>query len=200
MDDVNELFAREFTAAEICTAAGILPETLQNWIKRDIIVGEHASITGGGARGTRRTYDFNALMQIAVTKVIANAGFGDLKIAALAGAKFAHMGRGVTGFAGKEPTLAVLAQVRNPGLPHHYAFGDTMIYVAGDDHRIKLLKKGDQIPVAELQHDLGQPGFFMMNATDLFIQVGSKMGFKPYEVLDQAYAQGAAAVRADATD
>jgi len=80
-----------FTTGQVVAATGVANESLQNWLKRELIVGQKA-IEGGGSKGRQRRYSFFNVIEIAMAKALIDAGLTALEPAFHAAHVFAHTG------------------------------------------------------------------------------------------------------------
>lgn len=174
------IFSMRFNQGTAARLAGVTSSNIQNWIKRESIIGQDAGFEGAGKRGKPREFSFRAVMQIAVGKAFQDAGMKkDADGALHCAGKFAHTG---TLQSGDLP-------VRLPGLPCHYRHGRT------------LLANGDGKPVQEFvwRRDQGEDIYFKIrasldtsrfvtvDATEVFEEVCERLGHPHNEILDQAY-------------
>lgn len=167
-----------FSASEVSVFTGTRPESIQNWIKRKLIVG-HRKIEGGGSQGKHRRFTFHNLMEIAVAQTLMDMHMG-AKEAFAAAAQFAHWSGGA---------VAGLP-VRLPGLPFHPSHGYTIFGVAGEMTFEEIWMPGSDCDTyAKLRHHLGANHFITVNATKIFNDVCERMSQSPSEVLNAAYSE-----------
>ena len=166
------ILIQQYLASTTAAAANVAPATLQNWLKRKLIVGHRDEIEGGGVQGKHRHFSFNAMMQIAVANALLDASGGmEIKAALDAAMVFAHSGD----------------EKRLPGHPYHYKDGDTFLATYGG--RTAILTKVDDDFVSQILEHLAQPpGFVVVNVSKVFQRVCAVLDVHPYDVLDAAYA------------
>lgn len=82
-----------FSTGQVVAATGVAHESLQNWLKRGLVVGQK-DIEGGGAKGRHRRYSFFNVIEIAMAKALIDAGMSTLEHAFYAAALFSHTGVG----------------------------------------------------------------------------------------------------------
>jgi hypothetical protein len=167
--------SKTFSSAEAAAAADVSANTLQNWLKRGVIVGHRpGDIKGGGSQGKHRRLSFSAVMQIAVANDLIGGGICDLKNAFLAASKFAHFGD----------------EDRKPGFPHPPQIGRTVVCLSGDRSEVRLWKPGGDL-LLEAQAMLGRSTVTTVNATAVFERVVKSLGHDPAEVLREVYKEAA---------
>src|SRR6056297_1888335 len=105
-----EIQEHTFSAGEVTKAADISASTLQNWIKRSVIIG-HRDIKGGGSQGRHRRFSWFNVMEISIAAALVKTGVTDLPRAFDAAQKIAHTGD----------------FPRRPGFPFHHNHGDTWL-------------------------------------------------------------------------
>lgn len=180
---------RQFTAGEVVESAGITMSTLQNWIKREVIVGHgDDDIEGGGSQGRHRRFSFHALMQISIGAALIRAsGGGDLRQAFNAAMIFAHSGEGPSGWVNAKDEIESGDPNRDPGMPYHWSHGRTLMGCAGDNTTIVLLRP-KQDSFFEIRQNLRRAeGFVVLDASAVFERVCAHIGLDYREVLDAAY-------------
>ena len=100
--------------------------------------------------------------------------------------RFSHTGSGGASWVGDDG-LADGEPERQPGLPYHFALGDTYIYVSGGQATVALHTDGE-VPLAQIERALGKPkGFIAVNMSAVFAAVVHRMARDYREVLDEAY-------------
>lgn len=171
---------KTFSASEVSELTGARPESIQNWMKRDLIVG-HRKITGGGSQGRHRRFSFFNVMEIAIAQTLIELHMGT-KEAFAASARFAHAGGG-GGFGLPE---------RLPGLPFHHNHGYTIFGAVGDRAFEEIWQPGSaRDTYGNLRKHLHSEHFLTINASQVFGTVCVRMRFHPNEVLDAAYPEDA---------
>ncbi|MCF3595478.1 helix-turn-helix domain-containing protein [Rhodobacteraceae bacterium LMO-12] len=170
-----------FSASELSELTGAKPDSIQNWLKRDLIIG-HKKITGGGGQGKHRRFTFHNMIEVAMAQTLINLHMGS-KEAFAASANFAHAGGGGTTF--NMPK-------RDPGLPFHFNHGETIFGVAGGWTFEELWKPGSSRDTyGNLRQHLHADHFLTVNASEVFNLVCARMDVHPYKVLDAAYPEDA---------
>ncbi|MFC3060362.1 MerR family transcriptional regulator [Paenirhodobacter populi] len=180
------IFHAKFSTSQITEATGVNNDTLQNWLKRQLIIGQK-DIVGGGSQGRHRQYSFFNLIEIAAAKALVDAGMGDLKSAFKAANMFAHTGGGPLGGTPE----------RVPGCPFNKCPGITLlvagpgwsdeVFMAPNDSALKLYT--DLV----FKAPAGREGCIFVNMSDVFDRVVVRVGYRPVEVLGIAYPKGATA-------
>lgn len=172
-------FAITVEAAQTAAAAGITDQTLQNWLKRDVIVGHkrrEGTIGGGGSKGRRRQFTFFNVMEIATAAALLRVGVSDLGLAFEAACGFSHFGEGELPGRPK----------RNPSLPFDAA-GYTMLVLAGEKSDVVLHTPGQDLLSVIRSTFRNTEGFVILDMSDLFDRVCASLGLHPEEVLRQSY-------------
>lgn len=176
-------FQKQFLAGEVAKAAGIAPATLQNWVKRGVIIGHRtgmSEIEGGGSQGRHRRFSWHNIMEIATAAALIKVGVSDLTCAFSAAAVFAHSGHGDSSTGLR----------RDPGTPYDLEHGRTLMFVAGDRSKIIQYQPGQDC-LATGRSLLGSPeGFVVIDLLDVFDRVCVSLGLHPNKVLDLAYSSG----------
>ena len=169
-----------FSASEVSNLTGARPESIQNWVKRKLIVG-HRKIEGGGSQGKHRRFTFFNVMEISMAQALMEMHMG-AKEAFAAAAQFAH---------GEGGAVAGLP-LRLAALPFHPSHGYTIFGVAGERTFEEIWMPGsDRDTYAKLRHHLGADHFLTVNATKIFNEVCDRMQCSPIEVLDATYPEDA---------
>jgi hypothetical protein len=176
MSILNETFSTH----QVAVAANVAPGTLQNWLKRGVIVGHRdEDIEGGGIQGNHRKFSFFAVMQIAVAKALIDAGVTDLKKAFDAAVGFAHIGGGPIG--NVEPG-------RIPALPFHFKHGETLLVVS-ERRKSVILHRPNVDDFHVIRHRLQSPASWVtVDAGEVFRRVCAALGKHPSAVMDAEYA------------
>ena len=190
-----DIFSQTFSAAEVAAACNIAPETLQNWMKRDLIMGHvdgETKVAGGGSRGVRRQFSWENLMDIATASAFVEIGF--LPTDAF---KIAHRFSMVSDSGGAvwddDPEAENRrGPYRAPSFPHHQSEGQTYLCAWGETRRVILSKDGSINPHALAKPSDRATGFACVNMTELFIHVATRadLGQHPFAILDQIYKAG----------
>lgn len=187
-----DILTNTYSAHDVAAAANVTPMTLQNWLRRGVVVGHgEDDIEGGGGRGRHRRFSFYAVMQISIAAALLEVNGGmEIKQAFYAAMKFAHAGHTTGGFVG------VVAKdgeaTRDPGHPFHFRYGKTLLATGGGKTAIVLHDgKGDAFDkiMAKLRP---AKGFIVIDAGDVFDRVCSALGEHPNVVLDAAYPEATA--------
>jgi hypothetical protein len=179
-----EIWTKTYSTHEVAAATDVSPATLQNWLKRGVVVGHNDAIEGGGIQGSRRRFSFYAIMQIGIASALIKASGGmDLKMAFQAAMHFAHTGDGGAGYTvdnAREPE-------RSPGHPYHFSLGRTLLATVGENTTVVLNDPaGDMF--GTIRNRLGWAnGFTLIDAGDVFDRVCSALGEHPNEVMDAVY-------------
>ncbi|ARC87892.1 hypothetical protein [Rhodovulum sp. MB263] len=175
------IFQQHFSAGDVTKAADISMSTLQNWIKRDVIVG-HKKIEGGGSQGRHRRFSWHNVIEIATAAALVKVGVTDLSIAFRAAQLFAHTGAGP--LPGKPG--------RCPGLPFEASNVRTLLFVSGEHSQILPYSpnKGGEDVLAVARIGLRKPeAFIVVDLLELFDRVCGALGLHPQEVMDRAYSK-----------
>lgn len=169
-----QIFNTDFTAGQVTKAARVKNATLQTWIARGVIIGHGqkdgpaSGVDMPGRPGTRRSFTFFNVMEVATAAALIEAGV-DVRSAFRAAGHFAHAG-----------------SRRLPSLPFP-GDGDTILCVAADRSYELQMKRGENLYVMA-RHYLGNPrAFTTLNVSDVFDEVAASLGFHPQEVMDEAY-------------
>ncbi len=180
-----EIWTNTYSAHEVAAATNVAPATLQNWLKRGVIVGHRDNIEGGGIQGNRRRFSFYAVMQIAIASALIEASGGmDIKAAFEAAMIFAHSGHGGgAGYAGEEKN----EPERCPAHPYHFSLGKTLLATVGGNTTVVLNDPiGDTFGM--IGHKLRRAiGFTVIDASAVFDRVCGALGEHPNVVMDAAY-------------
>lgn len=177
------IFSAKFSTGQVVEAAGVAHETLQNWMKRDLVIG-HKQIEGGGSQGRHRQFSFFNVMEIAVAKALIDVGMTDLQAAFRAADAFAHAGQG--------PLPGT--PERAPGCPFKDAPGITLIVANKDWSDEIFLSPTDsamKLYADIFSRRIGNAGAVILNASDVFDRVTSRLGYHPDEVMGAAYTKTA---------
>ncbi len=169
------IFHAKFSTGQIIKATGITNDTLQNWLKRKLIIGQK-DIEGGGSQGRHRQFSFRNAMEIAVAKALVDLGV-DLKVAFHAAGGFAHTGEYMPG-----------SPERAPGCPFNKHPGITLIAANKDWSDEVFLSPNDS--ALELYNSLlsrGGIGAVILDAGAIFDIVTVRLGYHPEKVLEVAY-------------
>jgi len=172
------VLGKEYSAKQVCEIAGVSNASLQNWIKRKLIVG-HREIKGGGeGPGRHRRFSFFNVVEIAMASKLIATGLQP-KDAFKAAADFAHVGGGGQTFDLPE---------RLPGFPFHFQHGYTIFGISEERTFEVIWMPGSTVDTyGQLRGFLHSDDFITINATKLFDNICSKMGLHPNVVLDNVY-------------
>jgi len=176
-----DIFDTQFTTGQVVAATGVSNNTLQTWLKRNLIVGQkNAPISGGGTPGAHRRFSFFNVMEIAVTKALVDVGLS-VSDALHAAVRFAHSAPGPIGD----------ELVRLPSLPFNTLRNPcfTVLCVSGDKSHVLpwVPGKGDDAMVLA-RHYLGNPlGWITLQINPIFESVVTRLGFDYRDVLKRAY-------------
>lgn len=174
---MDTIFEQKFSANEVAEAARIAPSTLQNWLKRNVIVGHKKEIEGGGSQGRHRKFSFFSLIEIATAAALVRGGIADLATAFSASAGFAHAGHGELP---NQPE-------RIPGLPFDTSHGFSLLVVSGERQQTFLWKPGEDVFAKIRAAFRGCECLTIVDMTALFDRVCHAVGVHPEDVLDSAY-------------
>ncbi len=178
---MSSIYQRQFSSGEVTQAADITMSTLQNWLKRDVIVG-HKKIEGGGSQGKHRRFSWFNVMEIATAATLVKAGVTDLAIAFYAAQSFAHVGAG--------PLPGV--PVRSPALPFDVEHGRTLLFAAGQHCEIMPYDprgSGSDV-LSTIRVALRRPeAFVVVDMLDVFDRVCLSLGLHPQAVMDAEYSE-----------
>lgn len=180
---VMEIWTNTYSAHDVAAATGVAPATLQNWLKRGVIVGHSNKIEGGGVQGKHRRFSFHAVMQIGIAAALIEASGGmDIKAAFHAAMHFAHSGHG-GGAAGNnddEPN-------RHPAHPYHFRHGKTLLATVGGNTTV-VLDDPEGNTFGVITRNLRRAiGFTVIDAGAVFDRICAVLGEHPNLVLDAAY-------------
>lgn len=198
-----QIWTNSYSAHDVAAAANITPVTLQNWIKRGVIV-EHpeTKIEGGGIQGKQRRFSFPSMMQIAIAAAVIKASGGmELKEAFEAATNFAifgHFAEGELGYVYSNGFVSEDGDIpRDPGHPFHFRHGKTLLATSGGRTAI-VVDRGYGDTFTKISGMLyGAGGFTVIDASAIFDHVCSALGEHPHTVLDAAYPEAATAVKED---
>lgn len=183
-----------FAAADVTRATGVDPGVLQNWLKRPVIVGGADRIEGGGSPGKHRRFTLQVVMQIALAKELIDVSSGmELKTAFGSAMQFAHFGETEVGWVYGDKDES---PKRSPGLPFHYAHGDTLLLVRGQSAEVVLIRKGEDERLACLE--VMGDSYVRIDAGAVFRRVCGHLGLDPFKLQDAAYPDEVARMRAEA--
>lgn len=176
------IFTEKFSTGQVVAITGVSNTTLQNWIKRGVLVGHRGEkdIDGGGASGIHRRFSFNSLMEIAVAKALIDAGVTDLNHAFTAATGFSHIGHGA---------ISGIHPIRDPALPFdtRHENGVTLLCVSGENSCVHFWKIGED-PLPAIRMMLGNArGYFILEINEIFDLVISRLGLHPEAVLEAEY-------------
>jgi hypothetical protein len=175
----NTVLSKEFSAKEVCEICGVSNDSLQNWIKRKLIVG-HREIKGGGqGPGRHRRFSFFNVVEVAIANRLMTLGMQP-KEAFKNAAHFAHSGGGGEVFDMPE---------RLPGLPFHQEHGDT-IFAVGLRGTWEAIwgRTPTSDPYAQMRQHVGDD-FISLNVTNVFNELCNAMGLHPFKTLDEIYGE-----------
>lgn len=171
------IFHAKFSTGQVVEATGVSNDTLQNWLKRKLVVGQK-DIDGGGSQGRHRQFSFFNLIEIATAKALIEVGMTDLKSAFYAAGYFAHTGDAE----------------RAPGCPFNKETGITLL-VAGQGwaRDVFLSPTGSALELYNQIVQRGSIGATIVDMSQVFNLVTARVGYHPEAVLEIAYAKGAQA-------
>lgn len=177
---LNSTIHQTFSASEMAELAQVRPDSIQNWLKRDLIVG-HRGITGGGRQGKHRRFSFSNVMEVAISQTLIGMHLGAKEAFAVSW-QFAHAAGGATSN----------LPARLPGLPFHHNHGETIFGVfQGRTCEEVWSPAGGRDTYGELRRQLHADHFLTVNASEVFNLVCARMKYHPYKVLDAAYPEDA---------
>jgi len=174
------IFHAKFSTGQIAQATGVNNDTLQNWMKRGLIVGQR-EIEGGGSQGRHRQYSFHNLMEIAAAKALVDAGMSDLKSVFYAAHMFAHTGNAM-------PNNRVPERV--PGCPYNGTGITLLVAGMGWADEVFLSPKDTALGLyTKLMNRAHQSmeGCVLVNASQVFDRAVAGIGHHPEAVLAIAY-------------
>lgn len=178
---LSETIRKTFSAAEVSDMTGARPDSIQNWIKRKLIVG-HRDIQGGGSQGRHRQFTFENVMEIAIARAIIQMNCG-AKEAFAASSQFAHVGGGGATFS---------LPNRFPGLPFHHSHGDTLFGIAGNrTFETAWSSGGTRDTYKDFRYFLQSDHFITVNVSTVFQAVCAHFKYHPSKILDAAYPEDA---------
>ena len=182
------IFHEKFSTIQVIAATGVTNDNLQNWLKRQLIIGQK-TIEGGGVQGRHRQWSFFNLMEIAAAKALIDVGMTDLNSAFQAANRFAHVGQGPDGYTPE----------RSPGCPHTKFPGITLlvagpgwsneVFVSPDDNALKLYTDLTRTGAGRKE------GGVFVNMSDVFDLTVSRVGYHPEEVIELAYPKNSASAQ-----
>ena len=173
----------KFSAADTVRATGVSMDTLQNWMKRGIVIGADRKVEGGGSQGKHRLFSFHAVMQIATARALMEAGMESApKKVAEAAAHFAHVSGGGTATWDGEHSET---PERFPGVPFHHRHGHT-IFVVGK-HAATLVAGANGPTYSQMKHEAVSDSFVVIDASMVFYQVCANLDLDPLRELDKIY-------------
>lgn len=164
------------TVAEL---TGLNPETLQTYIRRNLLVGMGDRVEGGGAQGKHRRFTWYAIMQVALGAELIRANVA-AKSAFDAAMYFAHSGNGVAVWEGEEVDPN---DERRPGFP--FLNGDTYLIAYGDKGRVVRSYDGSVNP--DFPPRDRPTVYHVVNATEVYERICVALGVHPYKELQDIY-------------
>lgn len=172
------IFHRTFATGEVSEATGASNDAIQNWIKRDLLVGQ-GNIQGGGGKGRHRQFSFHNVMEIAIAQAILNAGgLADLNDVFRAANHFAHS---ADVSLPEKPT-------RLPGMPFNVAASKTFLLVGrGWSDEIVFTGKDSIFHLAAPLLERG--GCMVIDASAVFDATMQRLGLDPVQVKLEAYGE-----------
>lgn len=188
-EGIMEISTNTYSAHDVAAAAQVSPATLQNWLKRGVIVGHgNDAIEGGGIQGKHRRFSFFALMQISVAAALIEASGGmQIKQAFYAAMTFAHSGHVASGWTGDDGISDDDEPSRHASYPYHFRHGKTLLATVGGKTAI-LLENGSGDTFGNIRAALQRAtGFTIIDAGEVFDRVCAALGEHPNTVLDAAY-------------
>jgi hypothetical protein len=170
---MSGIHTRQFSAGEVAQAAEIRPATLQNWIKRGVMIG-HRNIEGGGGPGRHRRFSWGNVMEVVTVAALIDVGVSDLKAAFGIAQMFAHSGEGP--LPGKPGRL--------PGMPYDPEHGRTLMFVSGGEAEIFPFKPGDDV-FSLARAALSRPeAMVVLDLLEIFDRACVSLGLHPNELLE----------------
>lgn len=183
-----ELLNREFTAQSVALATGCDVRKISDWATRGMIVGGN----GGGIQGRSRKFSFFNVMEVAIATQLMDIGLSSVQDAFKAAAHFSHSGEIRSGWVGDDHSDE--PSPRLPGLPHHHNLGLSFLFAWDKGSAVVLTNYSGEVKLAELTPDYHHArGFIVVNVSELFIGICTRMALDYREVLDEAYPKEAAA-------
>ncbi|WP_283177322.1 MerR family transcriptional regulator [Gemmobacter sp. 24YEA27] len=169
------IFHEKFSTGQVVEATGVSNDTLQNWLKRKLIVGQK-DIDGGGSQGRHRQFTFFNLIEIAAAKALIDVGMTDLKAAFYAASRFSHSGD----------------EARVPGCPFNKGYGITLL-VAGQGWAREVFLSENETALDFYTQNIQSSavGATIVNMSRVFDLVTTRAGFHPEAVLEIAYPKDA---------
>jgi len=171
------IYQQTFTTGQIVEATGVTNMNLQNWLKRNLIVGQK-DIQGGGSPGRHRQYSFFNLIEIAMAKALTEAGMTDMPTVFQAASSFSHGG-----------THRPITAERLPGMPFDISEGRTLL-IAGPQWSEVIFFKNDESAIslfAKMRPRGSALRCVVIDATDVFLRVIRAIGLEPHTVIREAY-------------
>lgn len=184
-----KLLNMKFSASQVSELTLVPGASIQNWVKRKLIVGHRGiagGIEGGGSQGRHRQFSYFNVIEISLLNELVAAGLSPSD-AAGAASTFAHTG-------GKGAEAQQLDRV--PGLPFHFNHGETILAVGADKDRVatELWDPGSNYDTfGQIRHAVGA-SFTAIDASQVFIGIAARLRdmtgdpcFGPLRILDEAY-------------
>lgn len=170
------IYQQTFTTGQIVEATGVTNMSLQNWLKRNLIVGQK-EIQGGGSPGRHRQYSFFNLIEIAMAKALIEAGMTDMPTIFQAASSFSHSQTKKT----KEPT-------REAGMPFNVEGARTLLIAGPKWSEVIFFKTDDAaISLFAKMRPHGTLRCVVVDATDVFHRVINAIGLESHKVIREAY-------------
>ena len=170
------------TSQDVAFAAGVETKQVQNWATRNLITG-HQDDEHSGGKGNARRYSINSVMEIAVAAELIALGLGPEQ-AFRAAMRFAHVGRGPSGWVGEPVDLR---GQRRPGFPYHHNLGRTLLIVTKETARVTLEGEENRRVAERAKIVVDVLAVFSAVCARLQSLTGDERNYHPYAVLDAAY-------------
>lgn len=165
--------SRTYTLHEAAEAAAVSTVTIQNWIKREKVIGHRQK--PGGHRKTRQL-TFHNLMEIVTVAAILRVAAFDLDTAFKAAQSFAHTGGSDTD-----------ANTRDPGLPFDTEHGRTLLIVSERRALVTAWQPGTD-PISNLRTFFRDvEGYVIIDMLDVFDHAMARLGLPPQDVMRDGY-------------
>lgn len=169
----------KLSSPEVAELTGLNAETLQTYIRRNLLVAMGDRLEGGGVQGKHRRFSWYGLMQVALGAELIRANVS-AKTAFDAAMHFAHVGDGVGAWEGEETDPN---DERHPGFP--YLRGDTYLIAYADKGRVVRSYDGSVKP--NFPANDTPTVYHVVNATKVFERICGRIGVQPYAELEQVY-------------
>lgn len=179
-----ELLNGTFSAQSVALATGCTAKQITDWCNLGRIIGQREPL----GRGNSRKFTWFNVMEIAIAAELMETGFSSVADAFSAAQRFAHTGTSAAQWMGDDAT----APIRVPGLPWHHKYGRTVLFVWKHGSSVRLIGDDGKVTLSRIAPQSHHAAsFIVVDVSEVFLRVCSRMALHPYEVLDEAYPEAA---------